>query len=425
MVLMPSVEIDSQVFNSVYLPQLKNMSRIQIVYGGSASGKSAYKAQQVVIDVMKGGRNYLVCRQVGRTLRGSVVQEISKVIRSWDLSALFDINKTDGTITCTNGYQVLFAGLDDVEKLKSIIPAKGVITDIWIEEATEIEHSSLKQLIKRQRGGSDKTPKRIHMTFNPIIKQHWIFQTYFIGWEDEQKELNTPELSILKTTYKDNRFLTSDDVADLERETDGYYYQVYTLGNWGVLGNVIFTNWKIQDLSDMQDIFDNRRHGLDFGFSTYPAALSISHYDKTRKTIYIFDELYETGLTNDILAERVKDRIDMARVVCDSAEPKSIAELRRYGVDAYGAKKGKDSIVHGIQWLQQQTVIIDKHCISAQNEWQSYKWKEDAGGIVVRSGGLPVPVDRNNHLIDATRYAYEDDSNDLGDYEIIENPFFN
>jgi phage terminase large subunit len=421
---MPEVEIDPNVFNPVYLPQLKNMSRIQIVYGGSSSGKSAYKAQQVVIDIMRGGRNYLVCRQVGRTLRGSVVQEISKVIRSWNLTELFDINKTDGTITCTNGYQVLFAGLDDVEKLKSITPASGVLTDVWIEEATEISQDSLKQLMKRQRGGSTKTPKRIHMTFNPILRQHWIYQKYFVGWMDEQTILTTPELSILKTTYKDNRFLTADDRADLERETDSYYYQVYTLGNWGVLGNVIFTNWTVQDLAGMEDMFDNRRNGLDFGFSTDPAAMSISHYDKRHKTVYIFDELYETGLTNDILALRVKERIDKARVICDSAEPKSIAELQRLGVDAQGAKKGKDSVVHGIQWLQQQKVIIDKNCVNTQNEWQMYKWKEDAGGAVVRSGGLPVPVDRNNHLIDAIRYAYEEDSNDIGDYEIIDNPFY-
>lgn len=430
---MPDVNIDPAVFNKVYLPQLKNMARVQILYGGSSSGKSKFKAQQVIYDVMKGGRNYLVCRQVGRTLRGSVVQEVGRVINEWGVQGLFTINKTDATITCVNGYQVIFAGLDDVEKLKSITPAKGAFTDIWIEEATEINQDSLKQLMKRQRGGSDKIPKRIHLTFNPIMRQHWIFVTYFaaLGWADAQKVHISPELSILKTTYKDNKFLTKEDARDLENEKDAYYYNVYTLGNWGVLGNVIFTNWKIADLLDPDgehylplEQRTNKRNGGDFGFSTDPAAIVASHYDKKHKTIYIFDELYELGLTNDILAERVVAIIGKERIIFDSAEPKGIKELRNHGVDAVGAKKGKDSIVHGIQWIQQQTVIIDIRCINAQNEYSTYKWKEDAGGAVVRSGGLPVPVDRNNHLIDATRYAYEDDSNYMGDVETTENPFY-
>ena len=437
------------IINDIYLPLLDNHTRVQILFGGSSSGKSKFRAQHTVIDILQGKRNYLICRAVAKTIKRSVFAEIKKVITECGLLDKFKINETDLTITCKNGYQILFAGLDDTEKLKSITPAKGVITDIWLEEATEANREDVKQLLKRQRGGDEQTAKRLFMTFNPIIRQHWIFKEYFapIGWADEQTEYSGDGLYILKTIYKDNRFLTNADISDLENEKDPYFYNVYTLGNWGVLGNVIFTNWKIQDLSGMRDQFTNRRNGLDFGFSTDPAALSRSHYDKTRKTIYIFEELYETDLTNDILAERIKDmlgvykeveRVDNSgkvikelvfdgteRLICDSAEPKSVAELRRYKVDAYGARKGKDSVVHGIQWLQQQTIIIDTKCINMQNEIQTYKWKEDAGGAVVKSGGLPVPVDKNNHLIDATRYAYEDDSNDIGVMESIESPFFN
>jgi phage terminase large subunit len=150
--------------------------------------------------------------------------------------------------------------------------------------------------------------------------------------------------------------------------------------------------------------FTNRRNGLDFGFSSDPAALAVTHFDRMRKTIYIFDELYETGLTNDILAERITEKVNNDMVICDSAEPKSIQELSNHGVNATGAKKGKDSVTFGIQWLQQQTIVIDKKCINAQNEFSTYHYKEDAGG-----NALPVPVDKNNHLIDATRYALEDD----------------
>jgi phage terminase large subunit len=394
--------------NDVYLPFLECTARTQIYYGGSASGKSVFLAQRAILDLLRGGRNYLVCRQVGRTIRGSVATELSKVITESDMSQYFSINKTDGTITCIGtGNQIIFAGLDDVEKLKSITPHKGAITDIWVEEATETSKDSIKQLIKRQRGGEETTPKRITFSFNPIMQNHWIYSEYFaaIGWTETQTEYKTDELTILKTTYKDNQYLTHDDVRDLEKETDSYYYQVYTLGNWGVLGDVIFTNWTVQDLTEMQEQFTNRRNGLDFGFSSDPAAVGVSHYDTKKKTIYFYKELYETGLTNDILAERIKDMIGQERIICDSAEPKSIQELCNHGVSAVGSKKGKDSVNFGIDWLKQQTIIVDKSCINLQNELQQYHWKKDAGG-----NSLKIPVDKNNHLIDGgLRYAYEDE----------------
>ena len=417
---MTEVQIDPAVFNDVYLPHLDNMARTQVFYGGSSSGKSVFVVgQRAVMDIMRGGRNYLICRQVGRTIRNSVFNEVLKVIRKWGVSELFTVNKSDMVITCSNGYQILFGGLDDVEKMKSITPAKGVITDIVIEEATETERATVKQLYKRQRGGSDSTPKRLTLLFNPILQTHWIYEEYFsrAGWSDKQTEYKSDGLTILKTTYKDNKFLTADDVRDLESETDSYYYNVYTLGNWGILGNVIFKNWRVEDLADMQAQFTNRRAGLDFGFSSDPAALWVSHYDRKNKTIYVFDELYERGLTNDVLAAEIAKKIGRDSVTCDSAEPKSIAELGRHGVNARGAKKGKDSVEHGIQWLQQQTIVVDTRCINLQNELRTYKWKEDAAGNPIRQ-----PVDRDNHLIDAGRYAHEDDS--LENYvEIVDDPF--
>lgn len=402
----PPIELDLSVMNDVYLPRLKDMARVQILYGGSSSGKSKFKAQQVVFDLLRGGRNWLICRQVGRTIRGSVAQEINRVIIEWGVSQFFNINKTDGTITSVEGWQAIFSGLDDVEKLKSITPQQGAITDVWVEETTETAQDSIKQLMKRQRGGSEKIPKRMHFTFNPILQSHWIYKTYFagIGWADTQTRYKGDGISIQKTTYKDNKFLTADDRAGLENETDEYYYNVYTLGNWGVLGDVIFKNWRVEDLSGMTDQFTNRRNGLDFGFSSDPAAMPVTHYDTKRKTIYVFKELYETGLTNDLLAERVKEFIGSERITADSSEPKSIQELNNHGVSAIGAKKGKDSVNFGIDWLKQQTIIVDKSCINMQNELSQYHWKKDAGG-----NSLKIPVDKNNHLIDALRYAYEDD----------------
>lgn len=406
---MINVTIPRKAINPVYLPHLDNQARIQIYFGGSSSGKSVFViGQRVVYRLLKGGHNFLICRQTKTSLRSSVITEVKKVIEAWGLQELFKINKTDGTVTCRNGYQAAFVGLDDVEKLKSTAFEKGVLTDIIVEEATETERDTIKQLLKRQRGkDKDGVKKSLTLLFNPILQTHWIYQDYFskLAWADDQKEYISDRLTILKTTYKDNLHLDPDDIYDLENEEDEYYYNVYTLGKWGILGDVIFTNWKMQDLSGMLDQFTNHRAGLDFGFSSDPAAMPVMHYDRMHKTLYIFDELYERGLTNQQLAKEIKDRIGDKSVSCDSAEPKSIQELRNEGVNARAAKKGKDSVNFGIQWLQGlDAIVIDSRCVNARREFSTYHWKKDKDGNSLRQ-----PVDKNNHLIDASRYGLEVD----------------
>jgi len=427
---MINVNIPKRAINEAYLPHLDNNARVQIFFGGSSSGKSKFVVgQRTVYRLLKGGHNFLICRQTKTSIRGSVATEIAKVIAEWGLSELFTINKTDGTVTCKNGYQAVFAGLDDVEKLKSITFKKGVLTDIIVEEATETEFDAIRQLMRRQRGKVlDGVKKTITLLFNPILQSHWIYVQYFskIGWAETQKEYQSERLFILKTTYKDNRFLEQDDIDDLENETDKYWYDVYTLGNWGILGDVIFTNWMVADLSSEEDQYympdeqrTNIRRGGDFGFSKDPAAFGVSHYDTKKKIIYFYKELYETGLTNDVLAGRLKDMGEANGIsVWDSSEPKSIRELQNNGVNAIGARKGKDSVNFGIDWLKQQTIVVDKSCVNLQNELRQYHWKKDAGGNTTR-----VPVDKHNHLIDGgLRYAYEIDMLD-GESELVENPW--
>lgn len=403
-----SVHIDGRMFNPVYKPFLADNTRNQIYFGGSSSGKSVFLAQRCAIDVANGGRNYLCVRKTANTIRRSMFNEICKAINAFRMGPLFpSINKSEMVITCANGYQILFAGLDDPEKIKSTTPAKGVVTDIWMEEATEDDETDLQDLEKRLRGmeiGKPSPPKRLILSFNPILKSHWIFVKYFGGWVDGSGLYRDDGLVILKTTYKDNKFLAPDDIKALEDETDPYYRDVYTLGNWGVLGDVIFRNWETRDLSKMKAQFTNKRHGLDFGFSKDPAAMPCTHYDKARKTIYIYDELYMPGLTNDLLAKEIAKLIGRDPITCDSAEPKSIQEIKGHGVYALPAKKGKDSVNHGIQWLRQQHIVVDVKCVHMKNELQQYQWKQDKDGH-----SLPVPVDKNNHLIDGLRYAYEDE----------------
>lgn len=410
------------IVNDVYIPHLDNMADTQIFYGGAGSGKSVFLSQRPVLDVLKGGRNYLVCRKVQNSIRKSVFNEIEAVIDGAGLRPYFVTNKTEMSITCHNGYQILFAGLDNPLSLQGIKPKKGVITDLWVDEATEMEYDDLKILSKRLRGGGDTSvKKRKTFSFNPILQSHFLFVEYFasIGWADDQTEYTSPELSILKTWFIHNKFLTQQDIDNLLNEKDEYYREVYAFGNWGILGGVIFTNWKIADLLDENSEYylpidqrTNTRRGGDFGFSQDPAAFGVSHYNTKKKEIYFFKEMYETGLTNDVLAERI---IDMGEAnylsVWDSSEPKSIRELQNHGVNAIGAVKGKDSVNFGIDWLKQQTIIVDKSCVNLQNELRQYHWKKDAGGNV-----LKIPVDKNNHLIDGgLRYAYEGDMQESWD----------
>ena len=394
------IEIEKGVFNPVYYDYLDDMTYSQIFYGGSSSGKSFFLAQRCVYDMLRGGHNYLCIRKVARYIRKSIFNEITKAIASFGVKELVQVNSSDMVITFPGGWQILFAGLDDVEKIKSITPAKSVITDIWIEEATEASYDDVAQLRKRLRGRA-QVSKRIILSFNPVYKTHWIYEEYFRGhWADNDTEYKSEDgrLSILKTTYKDNNHLSAEDIAELETEKDPYYKDVYTLGNWGVLGDVIFTNWHTEDLQGRE--FEDYCNGVDFGYAKDPAAIVRCHLDERRNKLYITDAEYLLKATNDILAATVKRICGFDTVMCDEAEPKSIQELRNYGVSAIPAPKGKDSINFGIQYLRKLEIIVDKSLTELINELTVYQWQQDKDGNT-----LPKPVDKDNHCIDALRYA--------------------
>ena len=386
---MPRITLRGDFINKAYKPHMNNPHRYQLYFGGSGSGKSVFLATRCVIDTLS-GRNTLIVRQVARTLKSSCWNEVNKAIARLGLSHLFTVSKTDSTITArNNGAQMIFAGLDDVEKIKSLTPQRGVLTDIWIEEATECAYRDFKQLDKRLRGPS-RYGKRITLSFNPVSRSHWIYREFFSIFREDRPYAESGAVSILKTTYRDNRFLTDDDRAALEGERDPYFYQVYTLGNWGVMGDVIFTNWRVETLPD--PVPGETRMGLDFGFAADPCGFLLLRYERKTKRVYVLEELYDKGLTNLRLAERLAPYRRLGPIACDSAEPKSIAELRSLGIDAYPVKKGPDSILHGIQWLRQQEIILSPACEKLREELSAYQWQRDKDG-------------RANHLIDALRYA--------------------
>lgn len=400
------VHVKPSAFNPVYYKHLRNNHRYQLYFGGSSSGKSFFLATRVALDCLA-GRNYLVVRKVGKTLRQSCWNEILKAISRHKLLPYFNIRRSDMVIEAKeSGAQILFCGLDDVEKVKSITPAKGVLTDIWMEEATECTYQDYKQLDKRLRGFS-KWVKRMIISFNPVYKTHWIFKEFFVPiWDDSKRYVETEYVSILKTTHVDNLYLAPEDHYALENEQDPYYREVYTFGNWGVLGDVIFKNWHTEDLDYLKGIDGKVYYGQDFGFASDPAASICVRLERAKKKIYVLKELYLHGLTNDKLAGELRQFAGRKVVRCDCSEPKSIAELRQHSVNAIACKKGPDSVIHGIQWLQGYEIIVDTSCINMQNELTLYQWKKDKDGNSLRE-----PVDKNNHLCDALRYALEEEIN--------------
>lgn len=216
--------------NPAYFPYLHDTRRTQIFYGGSSSGKSYFLAQRIILDLLQGERNYLIIRNVMATIRLSVFNELKKAISRMGVDDYFKVNESTYTITCLdNERQAICYGCDNIEKIKSVTAQRGVITDIFIEEATEVSYESYKQLRKRLRGHSSVN-KRITLAFNPIVQSHWIYKEFFKQWSDEQNKYETDDMLILKTTYKDNLFLADEDIKELENETDAYFYNVYTLG---------------------------------------------------------------------------------------------------------------------------------------------------------------------------------------------------
>lgn len=297
------------------------------------------------------------------------------------------------TITLPNGSIFLFKGLDDQEKLKSIVG----IQDIVIEECSEITLEDFQQLDLRLRAAGGML--QIHLMTNPISKANWVYRYFF--------ENGTPEDTfILHTTYKHNKFLSQDYINTLENmiNTNYTWYRIYTLGEFVSLGQLVYTNWSKgfvpEDKTNLQIMV-----GLDFGYSNDPSALIISYADTTNKIIYIDREVYEKGLLNNMIYDRILNQgVAKERIIADSAEPKSIEELKRMGIPRITAAiKGPGSVNVGIQKLQQYQLVVNPACVNTIEELENYTYKKD------KSTGeyLNEPEDSFNHALDALRYSVQ------------------
>lgn len=376
------------LFNAHTIKNLQDAKKRFVVnYGGSGSGKSFSQTQHEIIRCLQKVEKLLVIRKVASTLKDSVISLFTSILNSWGLQDYYTENKATQFIKFANGSEILFKGMDDPEKIKSIAG----ITRIWIEEASELTQADFSQLNLRLRG---KDGLQLTLTFNPIDEEHWI-KSYFFDNPTVNEKTN-----IIRTTYKDNKFIDQAYKDELEgyQYIDKNYYKIYALGEWGgITEGRIFPLWEQIDAFPEIDGF---WYGLDFGYSNDPTA--IVKTIKWRERTY-FDEIcYQTGMTNGDIANLFKSIGYFGElIICDSAEPKSIDELRRLGLNAIPADKGQGSIMAGIDYLKRQKILISRRSLNIIKENRYYQWSQDKNGKWIQK-----PKDFMNHIIDAMRYAH-------------------
>lgn len=380
--------------------------RYRVVKGSRGSKKSKTTALWIILNLkLMPLANVLVVRRFFNTLRDSCFSDLQWAVTRLGFDDEFKFTTSPLEITyLPTGQKILFRGFDDPVKLTSISVPKGVLCWIWIEEAYEInKQADFEKLDFSIRGEMPEGYfKQFTFTFNPWSATSWLKARFFDAPSDE--------VLALTTTYKVNEWLDAQDLKlyDDLKKNNPRSYKIVGLGEWGISEGLIFDRAEQCDF-DFMELAKTLKpfYGLDFGF-TDPTAFIGGLIDEQNKTIYIGLEFYKTGLTNSEIAERIKSLgLKNEKVYCDSAEPKSIEELRRAGVNAVSASKGRDSVRHGIQKLQNYAFKISPQCPNFYHEILNYTWLKDRQGNITDK-----PDHEFSHSIDAMRY---------GCNEIIEN----
>lgn len=386
------IKLNPAIFNKWILEILTDYTnRFEVYYGGGGSGKSYGACQKIYLKALKHKRRVLVVRKVGATLKESIFKLFCTLISKSGLYDYCKINRSDFTIQLPNGSEFIFKGLDDAEKIKSI----DGITDIVVEEATEITLDDFTQLNIRLR--PDVEFAQIYLMFNPISKTNWVFN-YWI--------LNKPENAVvIHTTYMNNRFLSEEYKQELERlkERNPAYYRIYCLGEFATLDKLVYPIYQKRIISEEETQGLIKFVGLDFGYVNDNNALIWGYFNKDSRKIYITGEYVKKGMLNNEIAQKIKDLgLSKEKIIADSAEMKSIDEIKQYGIDRIEpTEKGKGSIIQGIQWIQQMELIVDERCTHVIEELENYTWKKDKK----TNEYINEPIDAFNHCLDALRYG--------------------
>ncbi|MGM0174103.1 PBSX family phage terminase large subunit [Enterococcus sp. DIV0800] len=371
----------------------------EIHYGGASSGKSHGVVQKVVLKACKKWRKprkVLFTRKVGRSIKDSIFADVLACLSDFGILDRCKVNNTDFRITLPNGAEFLFKGMDDPEKIKSI---KG-LSDVVMEEATEFTLDDYTQLTLRLRDRKHKV-RQILLMFNPVSKTNWVYK----NWFDKGISFDSKRTIIYQTSYQNNKFLDEETRITIEelKERNPAYYRIYALGEFATLDKLVFPSYesRVLDKAALKSL--PSFFGLDFGYVNDPSAFMHVKIDEKNKTLYIVEEFVKKHMLNDEIAETVKNLgYGKEDIEADSAEEKSIAEIRLKGVPKiHAVKKGKGSILQGIQFIQQYKIVIDYRCFKTLEEFGNYTWKKDK-----KTGEyINEPVDGYNHTIDAIRYA--------------------
>ena len=382
--------------------------RYRVCKGSRASNKSKTTALNKITRLMEYPQANLLCvRKTYRTLKDSCFTELKWAIHRLGVDAWWDIKESPLEMTYKpTGQKILFRGLDDPLKVTSITVEVGVLCWLWIEEAYEISsEADFDTLDESIRG--EVPPglfKQITLTFNPWNEHHWIKHRFFDAAPD-------PDILAMTTNYTCNEWLDAADkkVFETMKRNNPRRYRVAGLGDWGIVEGLIYENWE-ERLFSIDEVRKTpgikSAFGLDFGYTNDPTALFCGLIDTSSKTLWVFDEIYKPGMSNEDIAAAVTEAgYAKERIRADSAEPKSIDRLYALGLDHIRrARKGKDSINNGIDFIQDYKIFIHPRCTNFLTEIGNYTWDTDT-----KTGKkLNRPIDDFNHLMDAMRYALEE-----------------
>lgn len=381
--------------------------RYRMVKGGRGSKKSTTESFWIIWNMMKpeySEANTLVVRKIFKDHRDSTFAQLNWAINHLGVAHLWNCKVSPlEMIYLPTRQKILFRGLDDPMSVTSITVEHGYLCWVWFEELYQINSETDFNMVDMSIRGLVPEPlfKQITGTFNPWNEKHWIKKRFF----DEASD-NTLAMT---TNYMCNEFLGEDDVKLFEemKEKNPRRYSVEGLGNWGIAEGLVYDNWEEREF-DVSELIQQRpyilsAYGLDFGYTADPTAFTAMLVDKEKLEIYIFDEHYQKGMLNNQIAEMLEYKgYGKEEIIADSAEPKSIEEIRRLGIRRIkAARKGKDSVLNGIQFLQQYKIIIHPKCVNHILEFNNYAWDAKDGKQ------LNKPIDEFNHLMDADRYAVE------------------
>lgn len=373
--------------------------------GGRGSTKSSFVSIEIILGIMKNpDTNAVVLRKVAACLRDSVFAQLEWAIEKLGVTELWDVKPSvPEMVFRSTGQRILFRGADKTQKLKSTKVNKGYIRYLWYEELDEFSGMSEIRSINQSmmRGGEKFT---VFYSYNPPISQR--------SWVNRVSRGEREDMLVHRSTYMDvpREWLGEQFFLEAEylKKTHPNQYKHEYLGEPAQAGGAVFDNVELRSLSDEEiSGFDNIRCGVDFGFAVDPFVYVVCHFHNN--VLYIFDEIFAAGLSNSAAAEQIIQKgYTQNRIICDSAEPKSIYDLRGFGLRAVSAKKGPGSIERGMKFLQslEKIVIDSERCANAAREFSEYEYDRTSDGLL-----KACYPDRDNHTIDAVRYALEDDIN--------------